>query len=111
MEHPVLTAIRRAGFVPFGWFEIAPGDFLPENARFAILIGNAGPEMFRRFARERNPACDTLDQWTEDVVGALARDLDAIAVYPFSKPPLPFLTWARRAGAGFISPLGLNIHP
>ena len=23
----------------------------------------------------------------------------------------PFLTWARRAGAGHVSPLGLNIHP
>jgi epoxyqueuosine reductase QueG len=67
--------------------------------------------MFARFARERDPGRDTLDQWTEDVVGTLARDLDAAAVYPFAKPPLPFLTWARRAGAGHVSPLGLNIHP
>ena len=26
-------------------------------------------------------------------------------------PPWPFLTWARRGGAGHVSPLGLNIHP
>jgi epoxyqueuosine reductase QueG len=67
--------------------------------------------MFARFARERDPSRHTLDQWAEDIVGVLARDLDAGTAFPFSKPPLPFLTWARRAGAGHISPLGLNIHP
>ncbi|NJM29971.1 MAG: hypothetical protein HC855_07575 [Rhizobiales bacterium] len=111
MEHPILTTIRRAGFVPFGWFEPTTDDGVPGNARFVILIGNAGPEMFARFTRERDLSRDTLDQWTEDVAGALARDLDAAVAFPFSKPPLPFLTWARRAGAGHISPLGLNIHP
>ncbi|MGH6854644.1 MAG: ferredoxin, partial [Aestuariivirga sp.] len=83
---------------------------MPRGARFVILIGNAGPQMFRRFARERNPSKDLLDDWTRDVVSVLARDLDANAVFPFDKPPLPFLTWARRAGAGHVSPLGLNIH-
>ncbi|MEK7819916.1 MAG: hypothetical protein AAB543_02280, partial [Pseudomonadota bacterium] len=37
--------------------------------------------------------------------------LDAEAIFPFGNPPLPFLTWAQRAGAGHVSPLGLNIHP
>lgn len=111
MEHPVLTAIQRAGFVSLGWFEPKADDGVPGSARFVILIGNAGPQMFRRFARERNPATELIDDWTRDVVGTLARDLDAAAVFPFDKPPLPFLTWARRAGAGHVSPLGLNIHP
>ena len=30
--------------------------------------------------------------------------------FPFDRPALPFLSWARRAGAGHVSPLGLNIH-
>jgi epoxyqueuosine reductase QueG len=68
--------------------------------------------MFRRFAAERDPFRDTMDAWTRDVVSVLARDLDAQAVYPFDmNPPWPFLTWARRGGAGHVSPLGLNIHP
>ena len=71
MEHPVLIAIRRAGFTPFGWFEPSPSDGVPKPARFVILIGNAGPDMFRRFARERNPAAGRLDDWTRDVVMAL----------------------------------------
>lgn len=112
MQHPVLTAIRRAGFTPLGWFEPSDADFVPEGARFVILIGNAGPDMFRRFARERDPARDGLDNWTREVVTALARDLDASPIFPFDvSPPYPFLTWARRGGAGHVSPLGLNIHP
>jgi epoxyqueuosine reductase QueG len=112
MEHPVLTAIQRASFTPLGWFTPGQDDGVPGNARFVILIGNAGPEMFRRFARERDRSRHTLDDWTRDVVDALARSLDAAAAYPFDvAPPHPFLTWARRGGAGHVSPLGLNIHP
>ena len=112
MEHPILTAIRRAGFTPLGWFAPKPDDRAPQGARFVILIGNAGPAMFRRFAAERDPSTDSMDAWTRDVVTLLARDLEAQAVYPFDmNPPWPFLTWARRGGAGHVSPLGLNIHP
>jgi epoxyqueuosine reductase QueG len=111
MEHPVLAAILLAGFTPFGWFEPAAEDKVPEGARQVILIGNAGPSMFSRFARERDPATAQIDDWTVDVVGALAATLDATALYPFSKPYHPFLTWARKAGGGHVSPLGLNIHP
>lgn len=112
MEHPILIAIRRAGFTPLGWFASGPEDKVPDGARFVILIGNAGPDMFRRFARERDPSRDGMDDWTRDTVEVLAHDLDARAVYPFDmSPPWPFLTWARRGGAGHVSPLGLNIHP
>jgi hypothetical protein len=111
MEHPVLNAIRRASFTPLGWFVPVAEDQVPGEAQFVILIGNAGPDMFRRFARERDPEPDRLDDWCREVVGALAEGLDASAVFPFDKPPLPFLTWARRGGAGHVSPLGLNIHP
>lgn len=112
MDHPILTAIRRASFVPLGWFAPTPDDKVPDAARFVILIGNAGPDMFRRFARERDPMRDKMDDWTRSAVSSLAADLDAQAVYPFDmSPPWPFLTWARRGGAGHVSPLGLNIHP
>ena len=112
MEHPILTAIRRASFTPLGWFSPTAEDRVPDGSRFVILIGNAGPDMFRRFARERDPSRDTMDGWTREAVTSLAADLGAEAVYPFDMaPPWPFLTWARRGGAGHVSPLGLNIHP
>jgi len=116
MEHPVLTTIAREGFVALGWFAPAADDGVPavahdETTRQMILVGNAGPAMFARFRRERDPGSDSLDQWTRTVIDPLAGRLGARALYPFDKPPPPFLTWARRAGAGFTSPLGMNIHP
>ena len=111
MEHPILTSIRRAGFTPLGWFEPGAADAIPHEAKFVILVGNAGTDMFRRFAHERDHRSVKIDDWTRDVIGGLADDLSAKAVFPFDTPPLPFLTWARRAGAGHVSPLGLNIHP
>ncbi len=110
MDHPILTRIRREGFAVLGWFAPRADDKVPEGTAFMVLIGNAGPDMFRRFARERDPHRDLMDDWTRDTVDVLARDLHARALYPFDTPPLPFLTWARRAGAGHVSPLGLNIH-
>jgi ferredoxin len=104
MEHPILNRIRRETFTPLGWF--SPVDM--GETKQIILIGNAGPEMFQRFARSGAP---TMDEWTRVVVDVLAEDLGANALYPFDKPALPFLNWAKMAGAGFASPLGLNIHP
>jgi epoxyqueuosine reductase QueG len=106
MDHPVLNAIRYAGFSPLGWF--APQDLA--GTAFVILIGNVGLDMFKRFATQRDQRSASLDEWTKCVVDPLAETLGATAVYPFDTPPLPFLTWARRAGAGHVSPLGLNIH-
>ena len=104
MEHPILNRIRRESFTPLGWFSTRDmGD-----TRFVILIGNAGPDMFRRFVREGR---GSLDDWTRAVIEPLAADLDARALFPFDVPHQPFLSWARRGGAGHVSPLGLNIHP
>ena len=73
MEHPILTSIRRAGFTPLGWFEPRAADAVPHEAKFVILVGNAGPEMFRRFAHERDHRSAKIDDWTRDVIGGLAR--------------------------------------
>ena len=115
MPHPILTAIEAEGFTALGWFEPEPADGVPELAgglpATAVIIGNAGPAMFARFAAERDPARDRLDDWCAEVLGRLAAGLGAGVHFPFDVPPLPFSTWARRAGAGHASPLGLNIHP
>jgi hypothetical protein len=111
MEHPILRAVQLAWFTPLGWFEPRPEDQVPGDVKFVILIGNAGLGMFQRFARERDIRSAKIDEWTEAAVSTLASSLDARAVFPFDKPHLPFLSWARRAGSSFTSPLGLNIHP
>ncbi|VAW01189.1 Ferredoxin [hydrothermal vent metagenome] len=100
------------GFKALGVFTIEASDKVPvEGGVSAVLIGNYGGEMFDRYAAARDPLTQTMDEWTQHVIDPLARDLNATALYPFSKPALPFQKWARRAKAGRQSPLGLNIHP
>ncbi len=106
MEHPILNSIRAEAFTPLGWFSTAD----MEDTKFVILIGNTGLDMFRRFASQRNEHTASMDEWTKAVVDPLATTLGARAVYPFDVPHQPFLTWARLAGAGHVSPLGMNIH-
>ncbi len=106
MDHPVLNAIRAEAFTALGWF--APRDM--DETKFVILIGNAGLDMFKRFARERDERIASMDEWTKAVVDPLATMLGARAVYPFDLPHQPILTWARAAGSGHVSPLGYNIH-
>ena len=95
-------------FEPLGWLDGRAHADVPGAT--VLLVGNAGPAMFDRFASERDPSRDLMDEWTRDVLGSLADDLDAKSLFPFDKPPLPFLTWAREAKAGHVSPLGLNIR-
>lgn len=98
------------GFAPETGDGVPPGANGSEAAHVA-LIGNAGPAMFERFARERDPQSDLLDDWCEATLGPIAAGAGLRAVYPWQKPYLPFLTWARKAGCGMASPLGMNIHP
>ena len=107
----LFARIIAESFTPLGWFAVVPQDRLPRDAKTVVLIGNAGPALFQRFARERDPERDSLDEWTRETVDRLARTLGASAIYPFGTPTYPFLQWAQRAGAGHASPLGLNIHP
>ena len=108
MMHPVLTAITDASFTPLGWFEATPEHGVEG---FVVLVGNAGSAMYERFAAERDPSRDLMDDWCRDELTPLAENLGAKAVFPFDKPPLPFLRWAQAAKAGFPSRLGMNIHP
>ena len=66
--------------------------------------------MFDRFARERDPSSDLMDDWSRAVLAPLAGELGARAAFPFDQPFPPFLQWAKAAGAGFTSPLGMNIR-
>jgi len=111
----VWQVIEEAGFTPRGAFAPVPGDGVPDvepgrPARTLVLVGNAGPVMWEHFARDRDPEKDKLDDWTCDRLSAIARVLGGKALFPFSKPHLPFQRWAQRAEACHISPLGIAIH-
>jgi len=102
----------RGGFYP------GPGDGVPDlpdggEAGTVVLIGNAGPDMWRVFEREadlshRNP----LDSWLRPIIDDAARAVGAHVVLPNSGPPfVPLQDWAARAEPVNRSPVGILIHP
>ncbi len=113
------AALARAGLIPRGGFHPEPGDGVPgladgRPARTLVMVGNAGPALWRAFAAspEFGTAPDPLNRWSARVIGDLAAAWDARALYPFGGPPhLPFVAWAKRAEPVAESPLGILIHP
>lgn len=67
-------------------------------------VMKASPEM-----QDGTP--DPIDRWSRRVIGALADDLGAEALFPFGGPPyLPFLRWAMESGRAWQSPAGMLVH-
>lgn len=112
-------AARPFGLRLRGGFHPAPADGVPPvdgaPARTLILLGNAGPAMWRAFAAAPEAADggrDPLNRWSRRVIAALAGRFAAAAIFPFEGPPYrPFQRWAQRAEPVAVSPIGILIHP
>lgn len=112
------------GLLVMGGFHPTATDDVPafasnERTKTALLLGNAGPGMWRAFQQSEfhaehleNGALDALDRWTKSVVDEIAKQLSARAIFPFEGPPYyPIQKWSRRSGAVHNSPLGISVHP
>ena len=105
------------GLMVRGGFYPTPADAVPGDPATLVLVGNAGPAMWRAFeaagptGRDADSA-NPLDDWVGDALTAVANALGATPLFPFGGPPhLPFQRWAQRADAVAPSPLGVLIHP
>lgn len=116
----VSAALGEAGLIALGAFHPMPEDRVPAldhgaPAGTLVVIGNAGPAMWRMFSaapEARDGAPDPLDRWSARVIGALAARWRGAMLFPFGGPPhRPFVAWAKRAGPVAESPLGILIHP
>jgi len=103
-----------------GGFHPTSEDGVPDlrdgrGAGTLYLVGNLGRDMwpvFSRSAELQDGAPNALDRWTRRILGQVAQELDAVALFPFGGPPwLPFQRWALRAGSVAASPLRILIHP
>lgn len=112
--------VAASGLMLRGGFHPRPADGVPSLADgrvpgTVLMLGNAGPAMWRAFAAAPELADggrDPLDRWTRRSVCALAGPLGATPMFPFGGPPhLPFQRWAMRADCVAPSPIGLLIHP
>ena len=113
----VLAAVSRTGLVPRGALPLEEKERRGALADVGtiVLAGMAGRDGWGAFAASAE-ALDgldhPLDRWSRRLIEGLARELGALALFPFGGPPFwPFQQWARRAEPVHPSPIGLLIHP
>jgi hypothetical protein len=113
----VVELIAPHGLILRGGFYPVAEDGVPGGPATLIMVGNAGPEMWRAFAAARAAghyadSANPLDAWVREILSAAAADMGATPLFPFGGPPhLPFQRWAQRAEPVHASPLGVLIHP
>lgn len=97
-----------------GGFSVRPDDGLPKNVQTLLLIGPAEPGFWSHLVSTHEWAAktpDPVDNWSRRVIGQIACDLGAKALFPFGGPPWhPFYQWALRSGQTWISPVRLLVH-
>jgi hypothetical protein len=97
-----------------GGFTAGPEDAgLPPGTRTLLLIGPAEPGFWSHLTAqpEWDGAPDPVDRWSRRVIGRVACDLGAKALFPFGGPPWhPFYAWALRTGQVWDSPVRLLVH-
>ncbi|MCY7289554.1 MAG: hypothetical protein LH624_15250 [Cryobacterium sp.] len=96
-----------------GGFHAENDPTLPKDTRSLLLLGPAEPGFWPHLTAqpEWDGAPDPVDRWSRRVIGRLACDLGAKALFPFGGPPWhPFVTWATRTGRAWESPVRLLVH-
>lgn len=97
-----------------GGFNTEREPDLPDGTRTLLLLGPAEPGFWPFFTaqpewQDRLP--DPMDRWSRRVIGGIACDLGAEALFPFGGPPHhPFYQWALRTGRAWESPVRLLVH-
>ncbi len=100
------------GLILRGGFHPVDEDGAPDGTATLLLIGNAGPALWRQSGSALRDEADAMDRWTQRVMEPVGRSVGAKVLYPFGGPPYhPFQRWAKRAEGLYSSPLGMLIHP
>jgi epoxyqueuosine reductase len=92
---------------------VADGDpELPKGTRTLLLIGPAEPGYWDHIRDQPEwGGPDPIDRWSRRVIGGIACDLGAKALFPFGGQPWhPFYAWALRSGRTWQSPVRLLVH-
>ncbi len=86
----------------------------PDGTRTLLLLGPTEPGFWSHLQSQpevQDGAPDPVDRWSRRVIGRLACDLGAKALFPFGGAPYhPFQKWALRTGRVWESPVRLLIH-
>lgn len=96
-----------------GGFAVEPGEAgFPAGTRTLLMIGPKEPGFWPHLQTQPEwGAANPVDQWSRRVIGRVACDLGAKALFPFGGPPYqPFYSWALRTGRVWDSPVKLLVH-
>ena len=108
-----ITAALRPHFLEvLGGFTCAGDPDLPKGTQSLLLIGPAEPGYWVHVQTQADwTGPDPIDRWSRRVIGQLACDLGAKALFPFGGAPYhPFYKWALRTGQVWESPVRLLVH-
>nr|WP_208348253.1 ferredoxin [Pseudaestuariivita rosea] len=105
---------RARGLTVLGAFHPTPDDQVPHDPGTLVMLGPHEPDFWSIFATSveyADDGADPLDRWSRRIIGTMACDLGAKAFFPFGGPPFhPFITWAKRTGRAWASPVHLLVH-
>ncbi len=98
-----------------GGFAVEPDESgFPQGTRTLLLVGPHEPGFWPHVTAQpewQDGMPDPLDRWSRRVIGRVACDLGAKALFPFGGPPWhPFQQWALRTGRVWESPVRLLVH-
>jgi len=95
-----------------GGFACQDDPDLPAGTRTLLLLGPAEPGFWPHLtAQPEWGGPDAVDRWSRRVIGGMACDLGAKALFPFGGPPYhPFYKWALRTGRIWDSPVRLLVQ-
>lgn len=97
-----------------GGFAVGEGEEgFPAGTRTLQMLGPKEPGFwaYLKAQPEWDGSPDPVDRWSRRVIGRIACDLGAKALFPFGGPPYhPFYQWALRTGRVWDSPVRLLVH-
>jgi len=96
-----------------GGFAAGPDDGLPRGTKTVLLLGPLEPGFWPHLTAqpEWDAEPDPVDRWSRRVIGRMACDLGAKALFAFGGPPYhPFYKWALKSGRCWDSPVRLLVH-
>ena len=113
MTEQVQAALDPHHLEVLGGFTVAEGEAgFPAETRTLLMIGPKEPGFWPHLqAQAEWGGPDPVDRWSRRVIGRVACDLGAKALFPFGGPPYqPFYSWALRTGRVWDSPVKLLVH-
>ena len=108
------TLLKQKNLRILGGFHPKPEDDAPPNSKTLILLGPFEPKFWSEFKNSleyQNKIKNPLDTWSERVISAIAKKLEAEPIFPFGTPPFkPFYKWALLTKRAYTSPINLLVH-